>query len=322
MLNNIGTDLNYARRLLAQGQVVVIPTETVYGLAADADNDTAIAKVFSLKNRPMNHPLIVHIAAAELLTEWAINIPDVAYLLAKHFWPGPLTMVLQSQANVSPRINANQSTVALRCPQHPLTTDLLQHFRGLCAPSANRFGQLSPTRAEHVQANFTDSLPYIIQGDACVVGIESTIIDLSSTRSSILRPGIITQTELEAVCGYALAIPAQNAPTVPGTLPSHYMPRATVILTTTTELATTIRSVPLRNTRLSVLSYTATTAQADIHWQTMPVDAKAYAQQLYHALHICDGIRSDLIIIELPPQTALWAGIHDRLSRMVNKNRI
>ncbi|MGL6041669.1 MAG: L-threonylcarbamoyladenylate synthase, partial [Deefgea sp.] len=199
-------DLSHALALLRAGELVGIPTETVYGLAADASQPAAVAKIFAAKGRPNDHPVIVHIAGIEQLSDWAQNIPDSAYQLANAFWPGPLTLILERQDHVSDSVTGGQNTVGLRAPAHPITHELLTQFGGgLAAPSANQFGHVSPTTAEHVRHEFTcDQLELILDGGACHVGVESTIVSLVGGVAKLLRPGGISRAAIEAVLGTAI----------------------------------------------------------------------------------------------------------------------
>jgi L-threonylcarbamoyladenylate synthase len=228
-----GTDVAVAAKLLQSGRLVAIPTETVYGLAADANNPIAVAKIFAAKGRPNNHPLIVHIADVSQLSRWAAEIPAVALQLAEAFWPGPLTMILRKQAHVTEAVTGGHDTIGLRVPSHPVALQLLAAFQdgkgGLAAPSANRFGAVSPTTAAHVHHELAGSIDYILDGGACEVGVESTIIDLSNVvrgqPATLLRPGGITREQLQQVVGI-LAAPTAHSPVVPGSLQSHYAPTA------------------------------------------------------------------------------------------------
>src|SRR5665213_997403 len=229
-----------ARRLLA-GELVAFPTETVYGLGADAANAAAVAKIFALKGRPESHPLIVHIADPLALETWARDVPEGARVLAARFWPGPLTLILARAPGVPDAVTGGQDSVGIRCPSHPLAQELLLEFTligsgGVAAPSANRFGHVSPTTAQHVRAEFGGDL-YVLDGGACEVGLESTIVDLSRGRPVLLRPGAITRADLAAVLGEAIGDRDANAPRASGTLAAHYAPRAPLRLLDAAALA-------------------------------------------------------------------------------------
>ena len=220
-----------AAAILRGGGLVAFPTETVYGLGADAANPEAVARIFAAKGRPANHPVIVHLGSVEQLTDWATDIPPAAYRLAQHFWPGPLTLILKRHARVSDAVTGGQDTVGLRVPGHPIALALLAAFSGgIAAPSANRFGWLSPTTAAHVRTGLGASVDYVLDGGPCRVGIESTIIDLSGDYPRLLRPGTITAAGIEAVLDKPLAAPAGEAPHSPGMLPSHYAPQTALTL--------------------------------------------------------------------------------------------
>jgi L-threonylcarbamoyladenylate synthase len=211
---------------LHAGGLVAIPTETVYGLAADARNPDAIRKIFALKGRPADHPLIVHISGADQLEQWAVDIPEAAYRLAERFWPGPLTFILNKRADVPDEVTGGQGTVGLRCPDNALTLELLRQFKGgLAAPSANRFGRISPTTAQHVRDEFGAQAPLILDDGPCRIGIESTIIDLSRAPARILRPGQISLEQLLSYLPELQQGAQQNSPRVSGDLLAHYAPR-------------------------------------------------------------------------------------------------
>ena len=228
------SDADYARaiELLCAGELVAIPTETVYGLGADAANPAAVAKIFAAKGRPADHPLIVHLAGHDAVDRWAEQVPAVAWELMETFWPGPLTLILKKQAWVPDAVTGGQDTVGLRVPGHPVALELLRRFAavagehaGIAAPSANRFGRISPTTAAHVQEELGDQVPLILDGGACKVGIESTIVDCSRGQPVVLRPGHIAPTHLEAVLGLVPLIEtATGAPRVSGSLEAHYAP--------------------------------------------------------------------------------------------------
>lgn len=300
-----------AIQLLKAGKVIAVPTETVYGLAGDACNEQAIRQIFALKNRPADHPVIVHIAGAEQLADWARQIPDTAFQLAKKFWPGPLSFVLKKADHVSSLVTGGQDTIALRSPNHPLTHEILKGFGGgIAAPSANRFGQLSPTCAEHVAKSFPE-LPLIVDGGPCQVGIESTILDLSSNAPRILRPGMISKEQIERVIGSSVEQAEKTSPRASGSRPSHYAPNTKTTLLKTKELENFI----LRATqRIILLSF-------DMHdeWPcktfVMPKDPAAYAHIIYQTLHDADQKNFELIVIETPPTTPEWSAILDRLTR-------
>jgi len=231
--------LDQAVRVLRQGGLVAFPTETVYGLGADAGNELAVRRIFAAKGRPSTHPLIVHLAAADAMDAWAREVPSPARRLAEAFWPGPLTLVLPRSDLASDAVTGGQPTVALRVPAHPVALELLARFGGgIAAPSANRFGGVSPTTADHVRADLGSDVDLVLDGGPCTVGVESTIVDLSSETLSILRPGGVPQEEIERVLGLSVPVRAEGGPRMPGTLPSHYAPRAGLVLVPPGELQT------------------------------------------------------------------------------------
>ncbi|MDD1622255.1 MAG: threonylcarbamoyl-AMP synthase, partial [Methylococcaceae bacterium] len=221
----------HAAELLRQGELVAFPTETVYGLGADASNPEAVAKIFAAKGRPADHPLIVHIARAKQIDDWAEAVPEAALRLAEAFWPGPLTIILNKKAEVPLAVTGGQNTVALRVPANPVALQLLQVFGGgIAAPSANRFGHISPTQAKHVAEELGDSVACILDGGPCAVGVESTIIDLTDKHPAILRPGRITRSQLKAVLQTEIRLSAQTKIRAPGMMAVHYAPHTMALL--------------------------------------------------------------------------------------------
>jgi L-threonylcarbamoyladenylate synthase len=301
--------------LLRAGEVVAFPTETVYGLGADASNPDAVAKIYALKGRPSTHPVIVHVAGAERLDEWASDVPEGARRLAHAFWPGPLTIVLKRAPNVPDAVTGGQETVGLRVPSHPVAQALLAAFGGgVAAPSANKFGRVSPTLAEHVFADFQLAVPLILDGGATAVGIESTIVDLSGERPSLLRPGGVAAAAIEEVLGAPLAAADDSAPRAPGTLPAHYAPKARVRLVKRVEMLEAIASHKGR--RLGVLALEVRVPRLNPALQrVVPAIAAQYAHELYAAMRALDAQNVDLILVETPPGSPAWAAVHDRLAR-------
>lgn len=306
-------DFEAALAALRAGQVIGLPTETVYGLAADASDSQAVARVFALKGRPADHPLIVHIADAEQLPRYARNVPDAARKLAAAFWPGPLTLILWRQPGVPDAVTGGQDTVGLRAPAHPVAQRILRAFGGaLAAPSANRFGRISPTRAEHVRAEFGEAVPCVLDGGACRVGIESTIVDLTSDPPRILRPGEIRPEQIAAVIGAIVVGSGAHSPRASGTLEAHYAPRT-----------------PMRRLPRLAISPASPTAQQVLALGSLPpgtsglalsTQPAAYAHDLYAALRTLDDCGSALIIVEQPPQEASWQAVNDRLQRAAAGN--
>ncbi|MEZ4629860.1 MAG: L-threonylcarbamoyladenylate synthase [Deinococcales bacterium] len=305
-------NLQKAIQLLQQGELVAFPTETVYGLGADASSTQAVKKIFALKGRPANHPVIVHLAHSVQVSDWAKDIPAIAWQLAKAFWPGPLTLILKRSSQVPDAVTGGQDTVGLRIPSHPVAQSLLQAFGGgIAAPSANHFGHISPTKAEHVRQEFPDL--FILEGDEAEIGLESTIIDLSSEKPRLLRPGGISLAEIEKVIG-KVERANKTSPRASGMLKSHYAPNTPTLLLNKEEIKTLDTQAPL-----GVLLYSFTAHELKLMPQTWRViclkaDAKAYGQALYHSLRELESTQA-IIIIERPPQTAEWLAVQDRLKR-------
>jgi len=308
------TALEEALTRLRRGDLVVIPTETVYGLAADAENPAAVAAIFKLKGRPASRPLIVHIPGADHLDQWAQHIPDYAYALARAFWPGPLSLVLQRSARVPDAVTGAQDSVALRVPAHPLTLRLLQMFDGgIAAPSANRYGRISPTTPAHVQAQFGDATPFILDGGPCQGGIESTIVGCLDANPRILRPGLIDIQAIAAVTGLAVAAQphASDAVRTAGQDPSHYAPATPTALISRDKPALWPET---HGQRIGFLGFGNPPMAVDIAVQ-LPGDPAAAAQRLYAELHRLDDAGLDLILLETPPAGPPWDGVRDRLTR-------
>ncbi|MGH8771195.1 MAG: L-threonylcarbamoyladenylate synthase [Burkholderiales bacterium] len=299
--------------ILRSGGLVAFPTETVYGLGADASNPEALQKIFLAKGRPQNHPIIVHLPDESQLSRWARSIPESARTLAQRFWPGPLTLVVSRAAQVSDLITGGQETVGLRVPGHPLALELLKAFgSGIAAPSANRFGKLSPTTASHVREELGDDVDLILDGGACEVGIESTIVDLSRDPPVLLRPGKISKREIEDVIGQTLA--TRGATRAPGTLASHYAPATPLKIVSEAEIDAAVAARP--EMPVAVLSSRRSERR---NWLRAPADATAYAHDLYENLRALDQARCELILVEEVPQTEEWAAIRDRLTRAAGK---
>jgi L-threonylcarbamoyladenylate synthase len=304
-----------AVELLKRGEVVAFPTETVYGLGADASNAEAVDKVFKLKGRPATHPLIVHIPSAAHMDRWGRNIPEIARALAKMFWPGPLTIVVQRGSGVSDAVTGGQDTVALRVPAHPVAMKLLELFGGgIAAPSANKFGRVSPTLARHVFTDFQLHVPLILDGGATNVGIESTIVDCTSDPPRVLRPGGINIAQLEPLIGKSDGPISADAPRVSGSLPAHYAPRAAVRIVKRVELLEQLGQNKGR--RIFVLGFEVSVPRlAQSHQRVVPVVAAAFQRTLYATLREFDAAGADLIFVEAPPRTIAWAAVWDRLER-------
>lgn len=312
-----------AAELLRDGGVVAFPTETVYGLGADALNEAALARVFRIKERPLDHPVIVHLASAGALRDWARDISDSARALAEAFWPGPLTLILKRAPEVPDAVTGGQDTVGLRVPEHPVAQALLEAFGrvspdrrllGLAAPSANKFGRVSPTMAAHVRADLGDEVDLVLDGGAAEVGIESTIVDVSRDEPAILRPGAISAEAIERVLGAPLRTPGADAPRVPGARATHYAPRAKVRLVRRVELLEALASH--KGHRIGVLALEVTVPRLAVGLQrVVPVIAARYAHELYANLRALDAQNVGQILVEAPPRSPAWAAINDRLAR-------
>ncbi|MDK9703346.1 MAG: L-threonylcarbamoyladenylate synthase [Sulfuritalea sp.] len=315
-------DIPRAVALLRAGELVAFPTETVYGLGADAGNPGAIARIFAAKGRPADHPLIVHLPDASHLERWAVDIPEAARKLAAAFWPGPLTLILKRHASVQDAITGGQDTVGLRVPNHPLALQLLREFGGangggLAAPSANRFGHVSPTTAAHVREELGDAVAMILDGGPCAVGIESTILDLSSGEPRILRPGMLDADAIGAVLGRPPAFGGeQNAPRVSGSLEAHYAPRTPLRLVAAADLATAARQALEAGQRIAVLaSEPPVSGDSNMIWSAAGTDATRFAHDLYARLREFDALDCDLILVAAPPDAEAWRAVADRLRR-------
>jgi L-threonylcarbamoyladenylate synthase len=297
---------------LRRGGLVAFPTETVYGLGADASNDAAVAKIYSVKGRPAGHPLIVHVGDSAQLPRWARDIPESARRLAQRFWPGPLTLVLKRSAEVHGCVTGGQDTIGLRVPRHPLALELLRAFGGgIAAPSANKFGRISPTTAEHVRRDLGDEVDLILDGGPCEVGIESTIVDLSSGRPVLLRPGRIAAADIAAAIGVVPQPRDADSPRAPGTLEVHYAPRRPMRLVSRDELLRAVRS---DETAVLAFGAPATGSRAAL-WLRASSDPGRYARELYASLRRLDETGAGPILVERPPQGPGWEAITDRLER-------
>ncbi|MFG6448715.1 L-threonylcarbamoyladenylate synthase [Roseateles sp. BYS180W] len=307
--------LAQASHALVQGQLVAIPTETVYGLAARADDDAAVAHIFSAKGRPADHPLIVHVADAEAAHHFAAEVPEVARRLMQAFWPGPLTVIVRRREGVATAAAGGQPTVGLRCPAHPIAQALLrdcarQGVYGLAAPSANRFGRVSPTQAQHVASEFGPEL-LILDGGACEVGIESSIVDCSRGAPVLLRPGLLTRAKIEAAAGEVLAQADASAPKASGTLEAHYAPQALVRLMSAAQIQARLGD----GAAAGVAVYSRTALPQAVWRRSMPSQAAAAAHELFAALRELDALGAKEIWIEIPPSDSEWDGVRDRLTR-------
>ena len=309
-----GASVADAVAALRRGEAIGLPTETVYGLAADASDPAAVRRIFALKGRPADHPLIVHVADAAAIDDWARDVPPAARALAAAFWPGPLTMIVRRGARVADDVTGGQDTVGLRCPAHPLALQVLRAFGGgLAAPSANRFGRISPTSAAHVRDEFGDAVPIVLDGGDSDVGIESTIVDLSGASPRVLRPGMITHAQLEAVIGRVDVGPGADSPRASGTLEAHYAPRTPLLMLPRAALENEARQQAAFGKRVQVLALERLPAVSA--GLALPADAVAFAHGRYAALRSLDGRGANLLLVERPPDGEAWAAVRDRLRR-------
>ena len=305
-----------AARRLATGGVVAFPTETVYGLGADATNVHAVAKIFLLKGRPTDHPLIVHVPEAGALDRWCTGIPESARKLASRFWPGPLTLILRKSASIPPIVTGGQDTVGMRCPSHPQAQALLREFAkigsgAVAAPSANKFGHVSPTTAQHVREEFREDL-CLIDGGECEVGLESTILDLSRGEPTLLRPGAVTRDDIAGILGTAPRERDADAPRASGTLAAHYAPRTALAVLG----AVDFEQETAGRANLAVLAFGEAPTGADVvSWINAPADPVRYGHDLYANLRRLDASGAKRIVVQAPPQGAAWEAVNDRLSR-------
>jgi L-threonylcarbamoyladenylate synthase len=304
-----------AAALLRDGGLGAFPTETGYGLGANARDPDAVARIFAAKGRPADHPVIVHLPSVALLPQWAAHVPDAACRLAEAFWPGPLTLVLRRAPGVPDAVTGGLDTVGLRVPRHPVALALLQAFGdGIAAPSANRYGRVSPTLAAHVRDEMGDRVDLVLDGGRCEVGIESTIVDLSGDDAVLLRPGAVTVAMLEGVLGAPPRTAGEGATPAPGRKPSHYAPRARVLIAGEAEAVSLARCFLAGGARVGLLSTTAP-AEPGIDWLGLPADAPTQARQLYQRLRDADALGLDVLIAVPPPGAGLAAALQDRLRR-------
>lgn len=323
-MTQVSQDIRQAAAILESGGLIAFPTETVYGLGADAENAQAVARIFAVKGRPASHPLIVHLPVGADLAYWAADVPDVARKVIAAFWPGPLTLILKRSNRVPDAVSGGQDTVGLRCPSHPIAQDLLRTFRqgrgGVAAPSANRFGHVSPTTAQHVQDEFGDDgrLAMILDGGQSQIGIESTILDLSrwDTKGAVLlRPGGVTAADIASLIGQWPSAPDVAAPRVSGSLDAHYAPRTPVMLLSHDAVIDQLQQWQAAGKRVALMHHSQISPALALSSRTLPADPQGYAHGLYAALRFLDLAGADVIAVEMPPQGEAWHGINDRLRR-------
>jgi L-threonylcarbamoyladenylate synthase len=314
----VSPEVRRAAEILARGGLVAFPTETVYGLGADASNAAAMARLYAVKRRPADHPVIVHFADAAQAFAWARALPPAASALAAAFWPGPLTLILRRSAKAADFVTGGQDSVGVRVPGHPVAQALLRAFGGgVAAPSANRFGQISPTRAAHVRADLGGDVDCVLEGGTSAIGIESTIVDLSGlsdARAVLLRPGAIDRAALEALLGAPVVektAAGAAAPRHSGGLERHYAPLTPARLVAPHALE---REIGAARGALAVLAFSRPDARVRA-WRRMPREPKTYAQKLYATLRALDASGCDAILIESPPEAPEWAAVNDRLGR-------
>jgi L-threonylcarbamoyladenylate synthase len=311
-------EIDTAVQALRDGELVAFPTETVYGLGANASNPAAVRRVFEVKGRPSNHPVIVHLDSARHLTRWAREVPDLAHKLADAFWPGPLTMVLPRALTVSDIVTGGQDTVAIRVPSHPMARQLLAAFGGgVVAPSANRYGRVSPTRAEHVREELRDTVRVILDGGECQIGLESTIVSFEGPAVRLLRPGGITAAQLRAKLGDHLLLGASlDSPRVPGSTRSHYAPVTPLTVVPAGEIDHFAATLSEGGRRVAVLAQRLPLkAHKYVTWINAGSKAEAYARDLYANLRTLDKAGCRQILVQDVPRDERWEAIRDRLTR-------
>lgn len=319
MSNPITQDVEAAARLLRRGGVVAVPTETVYGLGADALNVEAVRRVFAIKRRPADHPLIVHLSDATQLNAWAREVPEAARRLAARFWPGPLTLILPRQPQVPDAVTGGQDSVGLRVPSHPVARALLAAFGGgIAAPSANRYGRVSATTAAHVLEEFGEEVDLILDGGACPLGIESTIVSLLDGVPRLLRPGAISPAMLADALGYPLPMGAgESGVRVPGGHAAHYAPATPLVLLPADALWREAERCVAAKKRIAVLHHGAPRMGAigDVHMLALSPDPAGYAHDLYAMLRAADALGAERLLVEVPPPGEEWLAVRDRLAR-------
>lgn len=302
-----------AAKILREGGLVAFPTETVYGLGADASNAVAVARLYAAKRRPAAHPVIVHFASAREAFSFARAVPERAWMLARRFWPGPLTLILKrAPRKAKDFVTGGQDTVGLRVPSHPVARRLLRAFAGaIAAPSANVFGRVSATTAAHVREDLGREADLVLDAGPSEIGIESTIVDLSGDAPRLLRPGFISKAQLEAVLKTRLRQRQSASPRHPGGLARHYAPRTPARLVASHELD---REIARRRKKIALLAFARPDERVEI-WRRMPRDPAGYGRRLYAALRELDAAGCDLILVESPPEDAEWSAVRDRLRR-------
>lgn len=327
-----GPEIEQAAHCLLAGGLVAFPTETVYGLGGDAENPQAIERIYAAKGRPSNHPVIVHLAPQASVDYWVRSVPEQAQRLIEAFWPGPLTLILPRAAHIPHAVSGGQDSIGLRCPSHPVAQALLREFArlkpngqgGVAAPSANKFGQVSPTRAEHVRAEFPELLGaglQVLEGGQSEVGIESTILDLSRLEQGVgpvlLRPGHISAVQLAQVLGMDIAGADAAAPRVSGSLKAHYAPRTPLLLLSRDGLLKHAEQAAKAGQRVAAVLFDTAGLPAcvGVDWVAAASDSKVYASELYALLRRLDRGGYASILLERPPQDSGWLAVNDRIGR-------
>ncbi len=303
--------------ILARGEVVAIPTETVYGLAADAKNNNAVKKLFKVKNRPFYHPLIVHISAFEKLSEWAKDIPPAAEILAKQFWPGPMTLLLKKHDSVNNVVTGGLQTIAIRIPKNQAILQILDALdTGLAAPSANLHKRISPTTSQHVISALSGKIAAVLDGGQCSVGVESTIIDLTKSKVTILRHGPITKKMIESVLNESIDSPLVHSENVPGNMQSHYQPYTKTCLMSLDQIKLEINADQNQNKFFGVIHHSDWHfSSSNLMKKKLSKIKKSYSREIYKALHELDKVNAYKILVESPPTDEAWQDVIDRLSK-------
>jgi L-threonylcarbamoyladenylate synthase len=317
------SEIDAAVQALRAGQLVAFPTETVYGLGANASDASAVARVFAAKGRPADHPLIVHLDSARYLHRWVREVPAAAETLAARFWPGPLTLVLPRAGEVLDSVTGGQDTVAIRVPAHRIAQQLLTAFGGgLVAPSANRYGRLSPTRPEHVREELGDAVAIVLDGGECKLGVESTIVSCVGDVPRVLRPGAVTLTQLRGAVGDVAMGTEEGAPKVPGSTISHYAPQAPLEIVPANALETRVEALGAHGERLAVLAMRQPLRTLDrVSWINAGRKPQGYAHDLYANLRTLDKSAGCVrILVQEVPATEGWDAIRDRLNKAAAKS--
>jgi len=321
-----------AARRLEEGELVALPTETVYGLGADAENPDAVAKIYAAKGRPSNHPVIVHLAPEADIGYWSVDIPPEARKLIDAFWPGPLTLILKRAPHIPDAVSGGQDSIGLRCPSHPVAQALLREFKsgkgGVAAPSANKFGHVSPTTAQHVRDEFGTGadcpIACVLEGGQSEVGIESTIVDVSRMATHgpvLLRPGHVSAAQIAQVIGVEPRMPDAAAPRASGTLEAHYAPSTPVALVAAEQLGDIMRRLTNAGRSFALLRRTASASSSALAQTALPMAPADYAHDLYAALRATDAASADIILVEALPAETEWQGVNDRLRRSAHDSQ-